>query len=140
MGGKGMVEAAGVEPAVNAENTQVTESENSGNVPNSTIAELAYKSRTKIFRNSQNFSRRIFRSEPADDLKSFSLILYMNSKMRGRVGDDVIWGERGATRTTRDLCRDSLPLQLLNDLQARAERLKPTKSCKTTLFVARIVD
>lgn len=34
---KGLVEAAGVEPAVNTENTQVTETETSGNVPNSTI-------------------------------------------------------------------------------------------------------
>ena len=68
-----LVEAAGVELAVNTENTQVTETKNSGNVPNSTIDELAYKSRTKISGNSQNFSRCIFRSEPADDLKSFFL-------------------------------------------------------------------
>ena len=56
------MEAAGVEPAINTENTQVTESKNSLNLPNSTIARFAYKSRTKIFRNSQNSSRRIFLS------------------------------------------------------------------------------
>jgi hypothetical protein len=39
----------------------------------------------------------------------------------------------GTTARTRDLCRDS-------DLQTRGERLRPSKSCKTTLFVDRIVD
>jgi hypothetical protein len=49
-----MVEAAGVEPAVDTENTQVTEIENSKNVPSLSIAWFAYKSRTNNLRNSQN--------------------------------------------------------------------------------------
>jgi hypothetical protein len=68
------VEAAGVEPAICTENTQVIDTESAWNSPNSTIAWFAYKSRTKIFRNSQNSEQVLFRSIPADVLK-YSLIL-----------------------------------------------------------------
>jgi len=57
-----LVEAAGVEPAVNTENTQVTDTENARNLPNFTIARFAYKSRTNNFRNSQNSSHCDFHS------------------------------------------------------------------------------
>jgi len=57
-----MVEAAGVEPVICTENTQVTDTESAWNSPNSTIAWFAYKSRTKIFRNSQNSEQVLFRS------------------------------------------------------------------------------
>jgi|SRR5580698_11251157 hypothetical protein len=44
-----LVEAAGVEPVICTENTQVTDTESAWNSPNSTIARFAYKSRTKNF-------------------------------------------------------------------------------------------
>lgn len=64
-----LVEAAGVEPVISTENTQVTETENARKALNSTIASFAYKSRTKNFRNSQNCGRCIFRPVLADGLK-----------------------------------------------------------------------
>ncbi|MGO8718394.1 MAG: hypothetical protein ACLQMO_04145 [Acidobacteriaceae bacterium] len=57
-----MVEAAGVEPVISTENTQVTETENALNFRNSTIAWFAYKSRTKNSLNSQNSNSWIFQS------------------------------------------------------------------------------
>ena len=44
-----MVEAAGVEPVTSTENTQVTDTVNACNLPNSTIASFAYKITYKEF-------------------------------------------------------------------------------------------
>jgi CRP-like cAMP-binding protein len=43
-------------------------------------------------------------------------------------------------RLARLLLLMSCRLRFFNDLQTRGERLKPPKSCKTSLFVDRIVD
>jgi hypothetical protein len=49
------------------------------------------------------------------------------------------FGHLRRTRT-RDLCRDSPPFEVFQCLQTRGERLRPTKSYKTSLFVDQIVD
>jgi len=44
-----MVEAAGVEPDINVENAQLTDSDNSRNAQNAMFPKFAYKPRTKYF-------------------------------------------------------------------------------------------
>ena len=50
-----MVEAAGVEPAISVENTQLTDSENASNSSNATIAKSSVQITYKDFPELQNF-------------------------------------------------------------------------------------
>jgi hypothetical protein len=66
-----MVEAAGVEPDISIENTQLTDSVNARKEQNAMFAKSAYKQRTNFSSNSQNC---IFQSVWRANLKYFSLV------------------------------------------------------------------
>jgi hypothetical protein len=69
-----MVEAAGVEPDISIENTQLTDSVNARKEQNAMFAKSAYKQRTNFSSNSQNANNCIFQSVWRANLKYFSLV------------------------------------------------------------------